>query len=68
MHNLVFMGKGDIKTRRGKIWRGTFGNSRRRKPLKNKVQVNTSDETVDATVEAVVNETKEIGKKSKKRN
>ena len=25
------MGKGDVRTRRGKINRGTFGNSRRRK-------------------------------------
>ena len=25
------MGKGDIRTRRGKIVRGTFGNKRRRK-------------------------------------
>ena len=25
------MGKGDIRTRRGKIVRGTFGNTRRRK-------------------------------------
>ncbi|RMH43488.1 MAG: 30S ribosomal protein THX [Gammaproteobacteria bacterium] len=25
------MGKGDIRTRRGKIWRGTFGNARRKK-------------------------------------
>ena len=25
------MGKGDKKTKRGKIWRGTFGNRRKRK-------------------------------------
>ncbi|GIV24682.1 MAG: hypothetical protein KatS3mg026_0374 [Bacteroidia bacterium] len=29
------MGKGDRRTRRGKIWRGTFGKFRPRKP-KNK--------------------------------
>lgn len=29
------MGKGDIRTRRGKIWRGTYGNSRPRKKKKN---------------------------------
>jgi len=28
------MGKGDIRTRRGKITRGTFGNARRRKNKK----------------------------------
>lgn len=25
------MGKGDKKTKRGKIWRGTYGNARRKK-------------------------------------
>jgi 30S ribosomal protein S31 len=25
------MGKGDKKSRRGKIWKGSYGNSRRRK-------------------------------------
>lgn len=30
------MGKGDIRSTRGKIFRGTYGNSRRRKRLKNK--------------------------------
>ena len=28
------MGKGDIRTKRGKIHRGTFGNARRRKKKK----------------------------------
>ncbi len=28
------MGKGDRRTRRGKIWRGTYGNTRPRKPKK----------------------------------
>jgi 30S ribosomal protein S31 len=30
------MGKGDKKTRRGKIWRGTFGKRRPYKPRKSK--------------------------------
>jgi len=30
------MGKGDIRSTRGKIFRGTYGNSRRRKRLKAK--------------------------------
>jgi len=30
------MGKGDIRSTRGKVWRGTYGNSRRRKRLKAK--------------------------------
>ncbi len=28
------MGKGDRRTRRGKIWRGTYGKSRPRRPHK----------------------------------
>lgn len=28
------MGKGDKRTKRGKIWRGTFGNARRKKRRK----------------------------------
>lgn len=28
------MGKGDRRTRRGKIWRGTYGSTRPRKPKK----------------------------------
>ncbi|MFQ3575796.1 MAG: 30S ribosomal protein THX [Cytophagales bacterium] len=27
------MGKGDVKTKKGKIWRGSFGNSRKRKAV-----------------------------------
>jgi len=34
------MGKGDRKTRRGKIWRGTYGKTRPRK--KKKVTVETA--------------------------
>jgi ribosomal small subunit protein bTHX len=30
------MGKGDLRSSRGKIFRGTYGNSRRRKRLKAK--------------------------------
>lgn len=30
------MGKGDIKTRRGKIYRGTFGKSRPKDPARKK--------------------------------
>lgn len=28
------MGKGDVKSRKGKIWKGSFGNSRRKRALK----------------------------------
>jgi 30S ribosomal protein S31 len=33
---VVFMGKGDKKTRKGKIYRGSFGKSRPRKKTKTK--------------------------------
>ena len=32
------MGKGDQRTRRGKIYRGSFGKSRRKDPAKDKRQ------------------------------
>ncbi len=32
----LFMGKGDIKSRRGKIYRGSFGKSRPKDPTKKK--------------------------------
>ena len=35
------MGKGDIRSRRGKIVRGTFGNKRRHKPRKGKAAPDT---------------------------
>ncbi|MBP9837942.1 MAG: 30S ribosomal protein THX [Proteobacteria bacterium] len=36
------MGKGDIRTRRGKIARGTFGNARPQKPKKPVVKKSTT--------------------------
>jgi ribosomal small subunit protein bTHX len=36
------MGKGDQRTRRGKIYRGSFGKSRRKDPDKNKRQAGKS--------------------------
>lgn len=32
------MGKGDKKTKKGKIWRDSYGNSRKRKALKAKLK------------------------------
>ena len=48
------MGKGDQRSRRGKIWRGTFG---RRRPKKSK-------EGAPATVAAPVEEKKARAKKA----
>ncbi|NIK72908.1 30S ribosomal protein S31 [Thermonema lapsum] len=38
------MGKGDRRTKRGKIWRGTYGVSR---PRKNKQKQNTSEKKAE---------------------
>ncbi len=35
---MLTMGKGDIKTRRGKIFRGTYGKTRPRPKKKNKAE------------------------------
>ncbi len=33
------MGKGDAKSKKGKIWRGSFGNSRPQRPVKKATEV-----------------------------
>ncbi|HAI76853.1 MAG TPA: 30S ribosomal protein THX [Microscillaceae bacterium] len=33
------MGKGDIKSRRGKIWRGSYGKTRKRRSLLRKLKL-----------------------------
>jgi ribosomal small subunit protein bTHX len=38
------MGKGDIKTKRGKITNGTFGKLRKHKPEPDKSQQNTEED------------------------
>ena len=42
------MGKGDQRTRRGKIWRGTFG---KRRPKKSKPNAKTEGQTAPAVKE-----------------
>lgn len=42
------MGKGDRRTKRGKIFRGTFGKSRPRKKKKNKLAQETKSEQTEA--------------------
>lgn len=46
------MGKGDHKTRRGKIFRGSFGNTRRRKKRASGVEVAVKQEAAPAAKEA----------------
>ncbi len=40
------MGKGDIKSKKGKIWKGSFGNSRRKRALKVVVEAAASEQKV----------------------
>jgi ribosomal small subunit protein bTHX len=43
------MGKGDKKTKKGKIWKDSYGNSRRKKAIKAKLKRTSSKKTA-ATV------------------
>ena len=43
-----FMGKGDKKSKKGKIWRDSYGNSRRKKLLKAKLKRTASNKPVAA--------------------
>lgn len=43
------MGKGDKKSKKGKIWRDSYGNSRRRKALKAKLKRTASKKVTPPT-------------------
>ncbi len=47
------MGKGDKKSKKGKRWRGSFGNSRKKSEIKAKIKRAVVLKPVLATVEAV---------------
>jgi ribosomal small subunit protein bTHX len=42
------MGKGDKKTKKGKIWRDSYGNSRKRRALKAKLKRSASKKVAPA--------------------
>jgi ribosomal small subunit protein bTHX len=44
----LFMGKGDKKSKKGKIWRDSYGNSRRKKLIKAKLKRSASKKTTAA--------------------
>ena len=47
------MGKGDKKTKKGKIWKDSYGNSRNKKLIKAKLKRNASKKPTEAvTAEA----------------
>lgn len=45
------MGKGDKKSKKGKIWKDSYGNSRRKKVLKAKLRRNASKKVASAPAE-----------------
>ena len=59
------MGKGDKKSKKGKIWRDSYGNSRRKKALKAKLKRNTSKKTVVAVESGAVAKPKRTAAKKK---
>jgi 30S ribosomal protein S31 len=44
------MGKGDKKTKKGKIWRDSYGNSRRKKAIKAKLKRTASKKAAPVAV------------------
>ena len=59
------MGKGDRKSKKGKIWRDSYGNSRRKKALKAKLKRTTSKKAVVAVESAAVAKPKRTATKKK---
>lgn len=60
------MGKGDKKSKKGKIWRDSYGNSRRKKVIKAKLKRNASKKAVPAAaVEETVAKPKRTAAKKK---
>jgi ribosomal small subunit protein bTHX len=47
----LFMGKGDKKSKKGKIWRDSYGNSRRKKLIKAKLKRTASNKPAATTAE-----------------
>ena len=56
------MGKGDKKSKKGKRWKGTFGNSRNKKQIKERIKRSASRKKSTA-----VEETKTKAKKAAKK-
>lgn len=47
------MGKGDKKSKKGKLWLGSYGNSRKKATIKARIKRRLSSKPVEATVERV---------------
>jgi 30S ribosomal protein S31 len=48
------MGKGDKKSKKGKLWQGSYGNSRKRSAIKSRLKRRLSPKPVVAAVEQPV--------------
>ena len=59
------MGKGDRKSKKGKIWRDSYGNSRRKKALKAKLKRTTSKKAAAAVESDVAAKPKRVAAKKK---
>ena len=46
-----YMGKGDKKSKKGKIWRDSYGNSRRKRTIKAKLKRNSVKKAAPAAAE-----------------
>ena len=61
------MGRGDKKTRKGKIWKGSYGVSRRRKAIKGKLAPVTAKAVVPVPVVVTVEEKPKAKRTPKKK-
>jgi 30S ribosomal protein S31 len=62
-YQLKTMGKGDKKSKKGKISMGSFGNSRRKKQIKERVKRSASKKRVVASAEEGKSKAKKVVKK-----
>jgi ribosomal small subunit protein bTHX len=60
------MGKGDKKSKKGKIWRDSYGNSRRKRTIKAKLKRTTSKKATPVAVEEAAAKPKRTATPKKK--
>jgi len=60
------MGKGDKKSKKGKIWRDSYGNSRRKRTIKAKLKRNASKKAAPVAAEEAAAKPKRTAAPKKK--
>jgi ribosomal small subunit protein bTHX len=60
------MGRGDKKSKRGKIWKDSYGNSRKKKAIKAKLRRSAMRKTAPAVAAATTTTTEEAAAKPKR--